>query len=331
MFATFKERSPVVIAWLFVLSVAVHSRFFVVPPTVYSTEEDGLISLFLSRSVAGLHPTLIIFLYHFLVLGQAIRLNFLFNDQRMFSKSNYLTAMVYILLTGVFSEWTNITPALVINLFVIWLFAMTTRMYNTPNPKTLLFNIGLIIGLCIILYHPSTLLVLVAMFALLIVRPFSFTEWLVLLMGVVAPFYFLFTFLYLTDRVQRLQRYIPDWELNLPDVNSRVMFTISLAIILIMLVVGIFFWQTVSRRMLIHVRKNWNVLMVMLIVMLPLPFISKNAGLDSLLLWIIPVSPFIAKGFLLAKKRPLPTLMFWILFALGIVNTWQLLKNYHSF
>jgi len=93
----------------------------------------------------------------------------------------------------------------------------------------------------------------------------------------------------------------------------------------------LFFWNAGSRRMLIHVRKNWNVLMVMLIVMVPVPFISKNAGLDSLLLWIIPVSPFIANAFLAPKRPLLPAVMYWLLFVLGIVNTWQLLKNYQSF
>ena len=331
MFATFKERSPAAIIWLLLLSLAVHSHFFIVSPVVSVAEEDGLISLFLNRYFAGLHPTLLIVIYHILVIVQALRINFLFNDQRMFNKANYLTAMVYVMLTGLFAEWANITPALVINIFVIWLFAMTTRMYNTPNPKTLLFNIGLVIGICIILYHPSTLLILVAMFALLIVRPFNITEWIVMLMGILAPYYFLFSFLYLADKLNRLQRFVPEWQLNLPDVHSILLFTISLAVIVIMLIIGLFFYQAGSRRMLIQIRKNWSVLIVMLIVMVPVPFISKNAGLDSLLLWIIPVSPFIANGFLAPKRRLLPGVMFWILFALGIVNTWQLLKNYHSF
>ncbi|WP_207492236.1 hypothetical protein [Aridibaculum aurantiacum] len=331
MFATFRERSPITVIWLFFLSIAVHSHFFFDPPVVAAAEEDGLISLFLNKYVAGLHPTFIMGIFLLLVLVQALRINFLFNDQRMFSKPSFLTAMTYILLTGMFEEWSNVTPALVINLLVIWLYSMCTRMYGAQNPKSLLFNIGLVIGVCIILYHPSTLLVLVAMFALLIVRPFNITEWIVLLMGVVSPFYFLFSFLYLTDRLQRLEQYVPEWQLNLPGVQSPLMFAITIGVIIICLLIGIYYWQIASRRMLIHIRKNWAVLTVMLLVMIPLPFVIKNAALDSLLLWIIPVSPFIAKGFLSPKRRTLPGIMFWVLFLLGLFNTWEALKNYNSF
>lgn len=331
MVATFKERSPIAIAWLLVLSFAVHSRFFIEPPVVVAAEEDGLISLFLNTYVAGLHPAILAVLYHSLILIQAIRINFLFDEQRMFSKSTFLAAMTYILLTAVFKEWANITPALVINLMVIWLFALTTKMYGAQNPKSLLFNIGLIIGICIIFYHPSTLLILVAMFALLIVRPFNLTEWIVLLMGAISPFYFLFSFLFLTDRLQRLEQYFPEWQLNLPVVDSWVQVLVTVGIIIVFLFVGVYYWQSTSRRMLIHIRKNWNVLMVMMLVLILLPFITKNASLDSLLLWIVPVTPFIAKGFLHPKKPALPNMMFWTLLLLGVVNTWELFKYYNAF
>jgi len=325
--AVFKDRSPVAVVWLFLLSIVVHSHFFVEPPVVQAAEEDGLISMFLNRYVAALPAVLNIVIYHTLILVQALRLNFLFSDQRMFVKPNFLTAMVYILLSGMFKEWSNITPALVANIMVIWLFAKTSRLYNTQNPKTLLFNIGLIIGVSVLLYHPSTILVLVALFALMVVRPFRITEWLVLLMGILCPFYFLFSFLFLTDKVQLLSRYVPEWQFNLPAVQHPALFITSVAVIIILLMIGIFFWQKQSRRMLIHVRKNWGVLIVMALVMLPLPFISKNATLDSLLLWIVPVSPFIAKGFLGPKRPLLPNLMLWTLLVISLLNTWWLTKN----
>jgi hypothetical protein len=325
--AVFKDRSPVAVVWLLLLSIIVHSHFFIQPPIVMAAEEDGLISFFLNRWLNNLPAPVNILLYHTLVIVQALRLNYLFNDQRMFTRSNFLTAMVYIILTGMFNEWGNITPALVANIMVIWLFAKTSRMYNTPNPKTLLFNIGLIIGVSVLLYHPSTLLVLVAVFALLVVRPFRITEWLVMLMGILCPYYFLFSFLFLTDKMQRLDRYVPDWQLNLPNVQSPILFFTTIGIIIIAMLIGIFYWQSQSRRMLIQVRKNWAALIVMLLVMIPLPFISKNATLDSLFLWIVPVSPFIAKGFIGPKRPALPNIMFWTLIVLSLLNTWYIIKN----
>ncbi|MCW3079648.1 hypothetical protein [Segetibacter sp.] len=323
MVALFKDRSPATVIWLVILSFIVHSHFIVDFPIVPGGRSDGLLSVFLNRYVTLLSPGIVIFIYHAIVIVQALRINYLFNDHRMYSKNNFLAAMVYILLTGIFKEWSNLTPALIENILVIWLFAKTVRLYNNPNPKTLLFNIGLLIGVSIILYHPSALLILVAFFALAIVRPFIITEWVVLLMGVIFPYYFLASYLYLTDRLGSILLYIPKWGLNIPRTVVSPAFFVTIGLILITLILGMVYSQQESRRLLIQVRKNWVVLTVMLLVMLPIPFINKGVGIDSLLLWIVPASPYIAKAFLGPKKNTLPNLMFWSLLVLAIVKNWQ--------
>lgn len=325
MVALFKNRSPAAIVWLLILSIIVHSHFFVDTPAVHITNADGMLSTFLKHYNAVLASGPAVFIYHALVILQSLRLNHLFTDHRMYSKVNYMPAMVYILLTGVFIEWGSLTPALIVNTILIWFFAKTIRLYNTPNPKTLLFNIGLLTGVTIILYHPSALLIPVAFFALMILRPFVITEWLVLLMGIIFPFYLLASYLYLTDNIQSLKNYIPLWHINLPDVQNKIVFFITLAAIIIVLLTGLFYWQQENRRLLIQVRKNWVVLLAMFFVLLPLPFINKNAGIESLILCIVPASPLIAKGFLAPKKNTIPALMFWALISLAILKNWQII------
>lgn len=328
MVALFKDRSPAAIIWLFIVSFIVHSYFLVQPPAVLATENNGLISVFLNKFASAINPQVNIFLYHAIVLIQALRLNYLFSDNQMFSRVNYLTAMVYILLTGVFAAWGNITPALIANSMVIWFFAEAFRLYNNPNPRVLIFNMGLIIGVSVLLYHPCTILILPAIFALLIIRPFFIAEWIVLLTGTIAPFYFLFSYLYLTDRTDRLQQFIPKWRLGLPPVQPSVLFFITLSVIVSIVLTGIFYWRKENRRLLLQVRENWIVFQVMLLLMLPLPFISRNSGMDILLLFIVPFSPFMAKGFLAPKKNLLPNLMFWCLIVLSVLNTWKGLFKY---
>lgn len=323
MVALFKDRSPATVFWLFMLSFVVHSQFIFDFPSIANTPNDGLLSVFLVKYVAGLSPAIIIFIYHALVIIQALRLNYLFSDNRMYSKPNFLAAMVYILLTGIFKEWSDLTPALIENILVIWLFTKIVRLYNNPTPKTLLFNIGLLTGVSIILYHPSALLILVAFFALMIVRPFIITEWFVLLMGVIFPYYFLASYLYLTDRLGSILQYIPKWGLNIPHTVISPAFFATVGLIVIILITGMFYSQQESRRLLIQVRKNWIVLSVMLIVMLPIPFINMAAGIDSLLLWIVPASPYMAKAFLGPKKNTFPNFMFWSLLAIALLKNWN--------
>ena len=326
MVALFKDRSSANIIWLIVLCIVVHSHFSLFPPQVIAHGNDGLISVFLEKYLADLHIGAVIFIFFLLILSQAFHLNFLFNDQRMFSRSNYLTAMSYILITAVFKEWNQLMPALFANSVLIWLYSKIIKLYNNPNPKTLLFNIGLIIGACILLYHPTALLIIVAMFALLVVRPFNINELLVMFMGVLAPFYFLGVYLFLTDNFVHLSVYLPTWQLNLPDVENQLYFFISIGLIILFLFIGIYQWQDKNRRMLIHIRKNWGVLIAMLIVMIPLPFINENASLESLLMWAIPVSPFVANGFLGPKNNTFPNIMFWLLVIIAVLNNWPFLK-----
>jgi len=321
----FKDRSPAAIFWLIILSIIVHSHFFVETPAVHVTDADGILSAFLKNYITLIFSGLLVFIYHAFVILQSLSLNHLFTNHRMYSRANYLPAMVYILLTGVFTEWSSFTPALIANTILIWFFAKTIRLYNTHNPKALLFNIGLLTGVSIILYHPLVLLVPVAFFALMILRPFVLTEWLVLVMGIIFPFYLLASYLYFTDRLHTMKSYIPQWYINLPYIENKIVFFITVATIIIVLLTGLFYWQQENRRLLIQVRKNWVVLLAMLFVLLPLPFISKNAGIESLILCIVPGSPLIAKGFLAPKKNTVPALMFWALISLVVLKNWHII------
>jgi hypothetical protein len=324
--ALFKERTSANIIWLIVLCIAAHSHFLFFPPTIIAQGNDGLISVFLRMYFTGLHSGTIIAIYFVLILSQAFHLNFLFNHQRMFNRSNYLTAMTFILITAVFREWNHLMPALIANSVLIWLYSKIINLYNNPNPKSLLFNIGLIIGTCVLLYHPTALLIIVAIFALLVVRPFSITELLVMLMGVLSPFYFLGVYLFISDNFTHLSRYLPTFQLNLPDVKNLVLFFVSIGLIILFLFIGIYQYQSKNRRVLIHIRKNWGVLIAMLLVMLPLPFINENANLGSLLMWSIPVSPFIANGFLGPNKNTFPNIMFWLLIIMIVCNNWNFIR-----
>ena len=326
MVSLFKDRSPAAIFWLFLLSIIVHSRFFVVAPSVQANNADGLLSVLLNKYATLLNSASLIFIYHALVVMQAIRLNHLFTDNRMFSRVNFLPAMIYILLTGLFTEWSSITPALISNALIIWFFAKTMQLYSSQHPKTLLFNVGLLIGMITLLYHPLALLLPAAVFALVIVRPFLITEPLLLIMGTAAPFYFLTVYLYMTDNLLSLKNFIPLWQLNLPQVHISIVFFITVGVVIFILFMGFFFWRAENRRLLIQIRNNWLVLLLLLLILLPLPFINKNAGIHSYILCIVPASPIIARGFLGAKKNTLPALLFWILLALGLLKNWLIVR-----
>lgn len=312
-----------------VLSIAVHFHFFMEAPLIdtNSGSNDGLLSLILDRYILSLPASVRFLLYHALILVQAIRLNMAMNELRMYPSATFVPAMTYVLLTAMLPQWCAISPALVTNSLVIWIFIKLSRLYNHPSPKTLLFNTGLIAGLSVICYHPMAILIGVVLFALAVVRPFRLAEWLVLLIGVVLPYYFVLSALYLTNRLPGIASMLPDFYLGLPAGSNDKMLLWGLGYLALMLLFGLFFWQVSIGRMVIQIRKNWGVMMVLLLTLLPVPFIFQLGGLESGLLVLIPVSAFATNAFANPRNLGLPNLLF--ILALGVIamNNWHLLKN----
>lgn len=325
----FRDKSFINVFFLAILSIGVHFHFLIESPLIdtNSGTNDGLLSLILDRYILSLPASIRFLLYHALILVQAIRLNMAMNELRMYPSNSFVPAMTYVLLTAVIPQWCAISPALVTNSLVIWIFIKLSRLYNHPSPKTLLFNTGLIAGLSVICYHPMAILVGVVLFALAVVRPFRLAEWLVLLIGVGLPYYFVLSVLFLTDRLPAIASMLPDFYLGLPAGSNDKWLLLGLGYLVVALLLGLFFWQVSIGRMVIQIRKNWGVMMVMLLTLLPVPFIFQLGGLESGLLSLVPVCAFAANAFANPRRMGLPNLLFILAVAVIAINNWQLLKN----
>nr|MCU0322690.1 DUF6427 family protein [Chitinophagaceae bacterium] len=256
-----------------------------------------------------------------------LRLNAALNNLKMFQQQHYTVAMSYILFSGFFTQWIAITSALIANFFIIWIFLKLANLNNHPSPKNLLFNTGLIAGITILAYHPTISLVAVTFFALAIVRPFRIAEWVVLLMGLIIPFYFLSAYLFLSDQFQQLPSFLPNLQLHIPIDNVNTITWIGIAVLLVTVIAGFYHNQENSGRMLLHIRKSWGVMLVLLILMLPIPFIFKNATLESALLSLVPLSAFAANFYSYPKRLLFPNLLFWLSVAFIAYNNWLLVKK----
>jgi hypothetical protein len=323
----FRDKSIINIFFLVILSIGVHLHFFVEAPPVISNFNDGVFSLVLKKYVTGLSPTILFILYNAILLIQAIRVNLVLSDLRMFQTTNYTAAMAYVLLSGILTQWCSISPALMANFLLIWLFIKLSRLYNHPSPKTLLFNTGFIVGLAVICYHPTAILILVVLFALAVVRPFNFAEWVILLMGILLPYYFLASFLFLRDHLNTFESYLPYLRWNLPSAKWDVPLIVSLSVLVAMLLAGLYCWQVSNKRMVIQIRKNWGVMIVMLLILLPIPFIFLNAGVESGILSLVPLGAFAGYAFSYPRRLVLPNILFWLALIVLIYNNWWLITH----
>ena len=173
----FRDKSIINILFVLLLCLLVHGHGFFLPVTVEANLNTGYFGFLLQHYLKPLLGTSGFWVYILIVMIQALRLNFLLAEQKMYPNSSYTVAMTYVLLTGLFPDWSVISPALLANFLLIWIYIKLTRLYNNPAPKTLLFNIGLLVAIMVLSYHPTALVVPVVLFALGIMRAFKLQEW----------------------------------------------------------------------------------------------------------------------------------------------------------
>jgi hypothetical protein len=287
---------------------------------VIANPTDGLLPYILVNYIKPLPSFVLIVLFQVIILSQAIRLNILMSKLKMFQKVSYLPGFTYIILTALFPYWDVISSGLVANSLVIWILVKLLRLYDQKQPKTLEFNIGLLLGCSILLYEPIAILIPVVLFALTIIRPFKITEWLVLLMGILLPFYFIFTFVFLTSGVQEFRQFLPRLDWKNPFVRPDFSIIITLILMAVQFFVGLYYWREQQSRFIIQVRKYWGVLLLVLILTLFQPIIFSAQALYASAIVLTPLACFISFGYSVPKRLFIPNILFWSAIAAIVYN-----------
>ena len=75
-------------------------------------------------------------------------------------------------------------------------------------------------------------------------------------MGIVLPYYFLFSFFFLTDDWRHFLSFIPVPQWTLPVGGWTPALITSLSAIFIVLLLGLYYWQLTNKRMVIQIRKK---------------------------------------------------------------------------
>ena len=316
----FKDRSDLNLIFLLLLSVALHFHVWMHPPLIIANESDGLLSYLLLHYIQPLPPLVLIVLFHTIILSQAIRLNILLSNFKMFQQISYIPAFTYIILTAMFPYWDVISAGLIANSLVIWILVKLLRLYDQNQPKTLEFNIGLIVGLSIILHEPIAILIAVVLFALLIIRPFKLAEWLVLIMGILLPFYFIFTYVFLTGNINDFRQFLPKLDWKNPLVQPSFNVILALIVMGVQLIAGFFYWNEQQTRFIIQVRKYWGVLFLLLILTFFQPILFSVQALYASAIAIAPLASFISFGYATPKRLLIPNLLFWAGAAVIVYN-----------
>lgn len=319
MIGVFKQKSPGNALLLLIYALMLKFPMFLHPALPLKQSGDHYLYSIFVRALESIHlPAIVYSLFAFvLLLGEALLFNRICNAQKMIAKPTYLPAMAFILVTSLFTEWNQFSAPLIVNFFLILIFYRMMVLYNVPRAGNMIFNIGLLLGVVTLLYHPAVVFIILVFFALFIMRPFRVQEWVISILGITMPYYFLALVLYFTNQ-WHWKHILPAVSFNLPRMPTSIFTTVSIVLLVIPFVVGGYFVQNNLNKILIQVRKGWSLLLLFLIISLSVILIHGGSDYVNWILCVVPISAFHAAAYFYPLHKNFPLILHWITFAYAI-------------
>ncbi len=252
-----------------------------------------------------------------LLYVQSLLLNEIVNKNKLYPKPNHLTAMCYLLLTSLFSQWYVLSPVMIVATLLILVIARLCKLQHVHEANKTFYNIGLMLGLSMLIYFPSIVFLLLIFIGLSITRAFRLPEWVIVILGVITPIYLFWSAIFLMKYNVKLLN--PILGISIPNIQFSIYDWIALVIILITVFIGFVFIQNNMRKLLVQSRKSWTIFFLFLFFALMLPFLNTHSSMGFYLLTIIPLSVIAASSFHFPGRRWFPVFSHWSLFILATI------------
>ena len=316
MIGIFKKKSPVNIVLLLLLGLLIKMPLFLFAKPVVATEADGMLYRYLvSFFPKGAEAFISAVLAFILLYLQALLLNFLVNEYRLTLKPNYLPGMAYLLITSLQPEWNYFSAPLLANTFIVLSFIQLLRIYNAPAAKEIIYNTGLLLGICSFIFLPSVLIAICLLLGILILRPFRLNELFLLLIGVATPFYFYGVYLFLTDQFS-IYKLFPSIRFHLPVIKNTTWLYVNLGVLVLPFLIGGYYIQVHLGKLIIQVRKNWSILLLYLLLSVLIPFVNSSSFFYNWILVTLPLAAFHAAAYLYLPRKWIALSLFFITVAI---------------
>ncbi len=313
MVGIFKQKNPANIFLLLVFGILIKLPMFTHPQVTRQGTGDGILFralLDVLNQQRSFGPILYPVLAFALLYIQAIILSRFIAQQRMMNRPTYLPGMAYLLITSLFQEWNYFTAPLLVNTFLLIVLSALFRIYNQPEARGTIFNIGLALGLASFFYFPAITYIGWILLALMVMRPFRLNEWILCLLGVTAPFYFYAVYLFITSDLN-WANLLPPLTVHMPSLKQSAWMAGSVFLLTVPFLIGSYYVQDNLRKMLIQVRKGWSLVLLYLLVAILVPFVNNSDSFANWVMAAIPFAAFHGCTYLYSGFRIVPILFFW--------------------
>jgi len=316
MINAFRNYNPLNILWLAILLFLLRIGYaYNAPPKLAFTYLEPFARLLVPEAYQYAFPPLVdVFLAGVLVFIQALLVNRLVNQYGLLTKPSFLPALMYIVLSSLFTPFLVLSPPLVCNFLLIWMLYKLFGLYKGDDAKSITYDLGMIVAIGSLIYLPFIYLFLAIWAALLLFRPFYWREWVIGIMGYATIFFFLAVAYYLSDNIAIFYSIWVPLTTKFPThVKIDYYNYLVLVPVIIIFILGIIKIRQIFFRSYVQVRKSFQLLFIVFLIAGLSFYVKAEFSLTHFLLCVIPVSVFFAYYFLHANARWFYESLFFIL------------------
>lgn len=260
-----------------------------------------------------------IFLSAFIVLFNAYFLNLIFNKNELYDKNSYIISYFYVILLSFFQTLYISDGVLLSQTFLILSINEILKFDQQKESKSLFFNVGFFIGLSITIFPMCVSMVFFVFFMINRLKTIRFKGGLLLLLGVLAPLIYAFSYQYFFYNEFVYLSYInPTKEYT----QKEIIFVIALFLFSILLIISLFGIKRKTNKSAIRFRKNISIFLIFLIFALITGTIHwvfyKQYEWFSFM--VISLAVFLPFSYYQSKNMFINSLMFYTFFLFSVIK-----------
>jgi len=258
-----------------------------------------------------------------LILFQAFYFNYILNKNEIIPKKSWIFSIFYVILMSLLPQFLVFHPMMIGITLIVSVIDKIFSLYKNNNSLALDFDIGLIISLAALFYFPLILFYVLYMIALVILKPFSIRDWIVGLMGLVLPFFLMFTYYFLTDQFQNLTGAFYTENINNQINFWRLVpkgFGITIGYVAFLMVISLFHLAGIIGKNVIRIRNLQQVMLIFIIIGGIILLLTRDIYLFRFTVLCIPFAFLLTIYFATVKKVWYAEVLFWLLVSNLIYN-----------
>ena len=240
-----------------------------------------------------------------LVISQALHFNWILNKHEVLYKNSWMPAVVYMIISTILPPFFWFHPLIFANTILLFALDKLFYLYKNDYPLGYEFDSCLLMAMAALFYFPLITFLAFYFISILLLRPFSWRDWVVGVLGFTIPFFFAFLYYFWNNKllsfyervfISGIKRQIELHSVFVQGYTFTLLMVIAVSILAIIRLRANFY-KNVSRT-----RLNQQVIIFYLVFGVLTVFVSYEELLYRFCVLALPLSIFVAY-YLLSGKR----------------------------